>query len=60
MLRLIKGNDKPKKIVTCPVCDGVTFIDVRHTKHRTGNKISAGIKASACLTCIAKGTITLI
>lgn len=60
MLALIKGNNKPLPIVECPKCGGVSFIEVRHTKHRTGKKVSKGVKAEACITCLINGELMMI
>ena len=60
MLSLVKGGENPQEIVSCPRCDGVTFVDVRHTLHRTGNKVSAGTKAKACALCMTKGEMVYI
>jgi len=57
---VINGGDKPLDIVECPKCKGVTFIDVRHTLHRTKTGVSAGIKAKVCLTCVINGEIVMM
>ena len=57
--KVIDGDNKPLDIVTCPKCGGMTFIDVRHTLHRTKTGVSAGIKAKACLTCVINGDIAM-
>lgn len=59
-LKLIKGGEEKREIVRCPKCKSSVFIEARHTMRRNGKRITAGQKAKACATCMAKGEVTLI
>jgi len=57
---LINGDDKPKEIVSCPVCNGVSFVEIKHTMHRTKKGISQGVEGKACLMCLINGNAVII
>lgn len=59
-LKLINGSDKPKEIITCPVCGGVSFVEIKHTMHRTKTGASQGVKGKACLMCLINGIAVII
>lgn len=60
MFEVIEGGKEARPIVKCPRCGGATFMSVQHTLRRDGKRITQGVKAKACASCMANGELTLI